>query len=311
MTISGAVIRETRTTSGVRKIVVGFNESEEACDALHLAHGLQAATGGELHVAVGGPPDGPAPWGAEALGDVEGERFERLFSRAEKRLGSSDFIREPMESLSAARGLTELAEQIEADLVVLGSTHRGPFARVFPGSVASRLLEGCPCAVAVAPRGHARRRHFGLGIVGVGYDGSPESEVALRSARQLAAQLGAKVRVITVVPDRPPNGGRDPSVPVLREHMRTALERVQAREGRDLEIILAEGGPAAVLADQGIETDLLVVGSRGYGPARAVLLGDVTAELIQTAPCPVVAVPRGASDHQSQGEHTARLSALR
>lgn len=306
-----AVTDETKRSAPLKRIIVGFNESEEARDALHLAHGLQAATGCELHIAVGGPPDGPAPWGAEVYGDFEHERFERLFSRAEDRLGSSDFIRQPIESVSAARGLTELAEEIKADLVVLGSTHRGPFARVFPGSVATRLLQGCPCAVAVAPRGHARRAHFGLGIVGVGYDGSAESEVALRSARQLAEQLGATVRVIAVVPDRPPNGERGPSVPVMREHSRTALEKVQAREGRDVETILAEGDPASVLADQGVETDLLVVGSRGYGPARAVLLGDVTTELIQTAPCPVIAVPRAAADYQSQGEFAARLSSSR
>ena len=57
---------------------------------------------------------------------------------------------------------------------------------------------------------------------------------------------------------------------------------------------LAEGDPAAVLADQGVELDLLVLGSRGYGPVRATLLGAVSAEVMRTAPCPVVVTPREA-----------------
>ena len=40
--------------------------------------------------------------------------------------------------------------------------------------------------------------------------------------------------------------------------------------------------------------DLLVVGSRGYGPLRRVLLGSVSSELMHSAPCPVMVVPRTA-----------------
>ncbi|MBJ7348576.1 MAG: universal stress protein, partial [Thermoleophilaceae bacterium] len=40
--------------------------------------------------------------------------------------------------------------------------------------------------------------------------------------------------------------------------------------------------------------DLLVVGSRGYGPVNTVLLGTVTGKLMRQAPCPVMAVPRSA-----------------
>jgi hypothetical protein len=39
--------------------------------------------------------------------------------------------------------------------------------------------------------------------------------------------------------------------------------------------------------------DLLVCGSRGYGPVRAVLLGSVSREVISAALCPVIVLPRG------------------
>ena len=45
-------------------------------------------------------------------------------------------------------------------------------------------------------------------------------------------------------------------------------------------------------ADEGV--DLLVMGSRGYGPARRVLLGSVSSELARSAPCPLLVVPRTA-----------------
>jgi nucleotide-binding universal stress UspA family protein len=53
------------------------------------------------------------------------------------------------------------------------------------------------------------------------------------------------------------------------------------------------GDPAEVLRDFSKGLDLLVVGSRGYGPLRAVLLGSVSRRLMTEAHCPVIVVPRG------------------
>jgi nucleotide-binding universal stress UspA family protein len=53
------------------------------------------------------------------------------------------------------------------------------------------------------------------------------------------------------------------------------------------------GDPAEVLRDFSEGLDLLVVGSRGYGPLRAVLLGSVSRRLMTEAHCPVIVVPRG------------------
>jgi nucleotide-binding universal stress UspA family protein len=56
---------------------------------------------------------------------------------------------------------------------------------------------------------------------------------------------------------------------------------------------VAVGAPEQVLAEQSRTSDLVVVGSRGYGPHRAVLLGSVSGHLVREAACPVVVVPRG------------------
>jgi nucleotide-binding universal stress UspA family protein len=56
---------------------------------------------------------------------------------------------------------------------------------------------------------------------------------------------------------------------------------------------LLDGDPAGELARASSGLDVLVVGSRGYGAVRTVLLGSVARELVRTSACPVVVVPRG------------------
>jgi nucleotide-binding universal stress UspA family protein len=57
-------------------------------------------------------------------------------------------------------------------------------------------------------------------------------------------------------------------------------------------------GRALSKLESSAEVDLLVLGSRGYGPVRRVLLGDVAGNVIRGAACPVVAVPSGDATDQ-------------
>jgi hypothetical protein len=70
---------------------------------------------------------------------------------------------------------------------------------------------------------------------------------------------------------------------------------------------LRNGDPATVLVDASRESDLLVLGSRGYGPVRAVLLGGVSQAVIRHATCPVVVVPRSATQEHRARPWTARF----
>ncbi len=82
----------------------------------------------------------------------------------------------------------------------------------------------------------------------------------------------------------------------LRGEIEQRLDATLAEVGVDLETHaeVADGDAATVLAERGGSLDLLVVGSRRYGPFRTALLGSVSAQLAATPPCPVVVVPRGA-----------------
>lgn len=297
-----------------RTVLVGFDSRPEAADALALGRALAELSGATLLLATV-LPYGPTP----ALGR---ETFERWLAEDSKQL--FDPVLPELEGLdsrvyalgggSPARKLHELAEDQQVDLIVVGSTHRGALGRVLPGSVGERLLNGAPCAVAIAPRGFADREHFGLGVIGVAYDGTEESKLALAEAERLAGELGASLRLIGVVPHVrviPSRIGHTTVgyADVLRRHFRDVLDLGASRlpDAETVETMLEEGDPAAALAARGVELDLLVMGSRGYGPLRRVLLGGVSAEVMRTAPCPVIVVPRASAS--ANGQRTDESSA--
>jgi nucleotide-binding universal stress UspA family protein len=77
---------------------------------------------------------------------------------------------------------------------------------------------------------------------------------------------------------------------------RSLIERVAGLSARlDSEGTVHSGRPANVLIALSETVDLLVIGSRGYGPVKAVLLGGVSGQVIRSAACPVIVVPRQAT----------------
>lgn len=287
-----------------RKIIVGYDGSEGAQDALTLGHVLQGTTGAELvltHVtqhdafleALEGMGGEPAQLRDEYLLTQTGGDAREVGEVAE-RVGAK---LETVASVSVARGLQDLADQIDTDLIVIGSSRHGTVGRVFAGSVGERLLHGSPCAVAVAPQGFRDREQPTDRVVAVGYDSSPESKAALHYTVELAGSIAAKVRVVSVVRRLAPAPGSARLDSIRRTYAREQLERALQSIPETLEPTgeLISGDPASSLAEQS-HVDLIVVGSRGYGPLRRVLLGGVSARLIRAAPYPVLLVPRGAEN---------------
>lgn len=197
-------------------------------------------------------------------------------------------------SSSAAHGLHDLAEEVKAAVIVVGSGRDAPKERLFAGSTAERLLSGSSCPVAVAPAtlaGPSRQR------IGVAYVDTPDGRAALTEAAVLARRTGAPIRLYTVV------ASGDTAVPFWRDSERAFVET--ARETYEQALANAAASVPGVRVDWQIpsgdvvetladldEVDVLYCGSRGYGPTRRVLLGGVSAKLIRRAKRPVVVVPR-------------------
>ncbi len=140
------------------------------------------------------------------------------------------------------------------------------------------------------------------GIV-VGVDGSPSSLAALRFGLDEARLRGERLRVIGAwhVPVAVYGGALVPPAPelvrALEPEMRSTLERAladvgDAAAGVEVDLDVAEGAPARVLLDAAEDATLLVLGTRGLGGFRGLLLGSVSQQCAHHAPCPVVIVGR-------------------
>jgi nucleotide-binding universal stress UspA family protein len=279
------------------EILVGINGTAGAESALAFAKQFARLTGAGLRLANVFPYD-DTPSRASNAGFREAllEDAEALLAGAD----AGDAPRHAIADVSPAHALHEIAERHGCSLVVVGSTDRGRLGRVLPGSTGERLLHGAPCPVAIVPHGYAAHP---LLTVGVGYDGSDESEAAVTSAYEIARRLGARLRVIGVFDATQvgtPALMTGPSYTAihkeLEEMQRTALLRRVAGLGEDvgIESVFLTGTPSRELAERSESVDLMVMGSRGYGPMRAVLLGGVSHGLVHKAACPVLILPRGA-----------------
>jgi nucleotide-binding universal stress UspA family protein len=292
------------SASAPAQILVGVDGSERGADALTLAESLARGLGAEVVVAHVYPR--PAPGGGDEGAAELRDAAEGIVSRAAERLAELPSLQTRLVSAaSPARGLYALAEEQSADLVVIASTHRSPLGRALLGGVAERLLQGAPCAIAVAPVGWRERAGEAPALVGVAYDGLPEAETALAFAATLAGALGARMRLWFAI--APTGGEEDPRrygeyAAQIRGWATEILERGRASlpAGVAADEVVLEGDPARAIAHAAAvaRADLLVCGSRGYGPAQRVLLGATSSALIREAPCPVVVVPRG-----SDGRH--------
>jgi nucleotide-binding universal stress UspA family protein len=281
------------------KIIIGYDGSAPADDALALGKLLAGATGASL-TAVTVLQYDPI-WGGRDihLQDADGEAKQKL-DKAAAAAGAEAQI---VTASSPARGLHDLAEQLQADLIVIGSSSHGKAGQILAGSSAISLLHGSPCSVAIAPHGYAEQAPDSLAEVTVGYDGGDESKLALTDAINLARAAGAPVKLVAVVEPAPIVYGKGSGIgkgrheldQVVHDMMRGRLDEAlwTAPEGVNVDGTLVDGDPATALEQIGVEDGgVLVLGSRGYGPLRRVLLGSVSSKLLRSAPCPVIVHPR-------------------
>jgi nucleotide-binding universal stress UspA family protein len=186
--------------------------------------------------------------------------------------------------------------------------------------VAMQVFHDAPCAVAVAPDQLEPCR--ALKRIGVGIDDSPESAAALDLALELARPGDAEVVLLAVASDvcsaaqTLPMGGAplgayreilDVRAALARTTLDAALERCDGvRATGDVQM----GDAATELIALSADCDLLVLGSRRWGPVLRLALGSTTQAVMREARCPVLVPPRGVAAHEHEADRARRSNVL-
>lgn len=195
--------------------------------------------------------------------------------------------------------IVELAEKEGCDLIVAGSRGLGVLKGALLGSVSQYLVENAKCPVLVIKAG-AQQEESTMGdfkTILVPVDGSESSERAIEHAVVLAQICGAKLKFLYVANINQLAINACLSDAILEAVTKAgsvildrALEKVP--EGIEAESFAETGSPAVVIMEfaEAEHADLVIMGSRGLGVVKGVLLGSVSQHLVERAKCPVMVV---------------------
>jgi nucleotide-binding universal stress UspA family protein len=296
---------DVRELDDPRGIVVGYDGSPPSERAVDWAAAEAARRGVPLTVAsavdhdrIVGGSDACVPWPGRQVGDRLGEIARRGAERARRTAAALD-VREVTRTDGAAAMLVDLS--LWAELVVVGTRGRGEAAGAVLGSVAFAVAAHARCPVAVVTGSEQVAPDADHAVL-VGVDGSPESRAALHHAAELAARRSAPLTVATAWHGSPADawvmayGSADFDVSeeageLAGEANAEAVAEARRRNpGLEVRPRVVMGEPADVLADLARSHAVMVVGSRGRGGFRGLLLGSVSHAVIQGSPCPVMIV---------------------
>ena len=282
------------------KIVVGMDGSDASIEALRFAADeaetldadLTAVTVWEMpplalgYVSAADASGAMDPWVEKAVDATLGEAGEKVTRR--------------VETGSASAALLRVAE--DADLLVVGSRGHGALAGVILGSVSNQLANHADCPLTVLPAPRDGSSHDPDGPIVVGVDGSSNATAALHWAADRAVRLGRRLRVVmawrgevagwlagTDVLDEWP--ADDDFKAQARDMLTEVVDEARLPDSLEVDLVLGEGAPATVIREACGGASMLVLGARGRGGFMGLLLGSVTAHLLNHLEGPTTVVP--------------------
>jgi nucleotide-binding universal stress UspA family protein len=284
----------------VGQVVVGVDESEGSASALRWAAREGALRGWTVtavlawglldqHRATAGQPFEPSYSEADAA--------EALAAIVTRVVGDREKIAQRVVCDLPARALIDAAAS--ADLLVVGARGVGGFKGLLLGSVSQQCLHHSPVPVAVV-RGEPATADGAERIV-VAVDGSDAAASALAWALDEARARDARLVVVNAwslpyageLPIAGPTAEPAAFERASRGLLAAALERADTTGlSAPVEEVSVEGGVAAAIFKTAKGADLIVMGTRGTGGFKGLLLGSVTAQVVHHAETTVVAVPR-------------------
>lgn len=274
------------------KVLIAIDEQTSGRDAIALARRLVSPTG-KVILACVHPRSGAREITDGPFEGVEREVALSFLDSINRELGLDAEVCS-IGSNRVGAGIHRLADRTQADLLVLGSSAGGRDGRVLLTDETRHAINGAPCAIAIAPLGYAET-DSPISEIGVAYNGSDESRSAIVAARALAHELGATLTAFEALPL--PIGDITPGIwstleEVIRDQRKAACDRIAEETG--VRASAACGDTVDELAMFSGIVDLLVVGSRNYGPLGRLVHGSTTHRLLRYARSPLLILTRGA-----------------
>ena len=282
------------------RYVVGYSANARGHDAVNLAVSLARRRGASLDLvlvvpevqqfgAAHAPKAGfenllneqARQWLDEALALVPSD----VPAQAHIRSGDSD-----------AQTLIDAAEELGADVLVIGATRTGLFKRFSIGSVASALLHASTVPVALAPHGYYRQE--ALTRISCGLGTRAGAEKLLDFAIGMAANRAVPLRVVSLLAL---DGGDSTAAAAAREYAEKTVAAAApvSPSGVQLaaktDVVVAQGRSIEEAVD-GLDWEdgeVLVIGSSRLAQGRAIFLGSTANRILRALPVPMLVVPSG------------------
>ncbi len=302
-------------TTSLTRILLATDGSEYAALAGRAAADLSNKTAAELHLVhvwIDVPPPAYPTLPLDNYSGLARDEARRLLRRQawDARIAGGRVAGEHLREGRPAEETIALAEDLDADLVVVGSRRMGRVKRLIAGTVSERVVHRASCPVLIVCGGT-----WPAGRVVVADDGSGPARRAGDLAAEIANLSGAEVVVVRAYEHPPePVGGwsaqdRRELDEVLLRNQRDLKKRAEqleeiARCRPKTRLIKSKAAPAMNLVAEESEGEqtLFAVGSRGLGAPKRALLGSVSTAVLRAADGPVLVVPPSAT----QGLSTKR-----
>ena len=287
------------------KIIIGVDGSDPSFEALRWAGYEARRRGAEIRIV--------SCYSIPAYGGLDGAIYPSSLDVDMLKEGAAAVVRRAIEIIEAidpalvVEGATTMASAVvgvtdsaqPGDEIVVGATGHSGFHNGFIGSVATGVTHRAHVPVIVVPAKSAAEAGDTMKKIVVGVDGSPESLLALDWAFGEALSSGAELAVVHawIYPYAVSQGSirevRKPMEADAVHELQASLDSLGSRLTDSSVVVrsmLCECTPAEGLLKESSDADLVVVGSRGRGGLRSLLLGSVSRTVVQHAECPVAVI---------------------
>ncbi|MBI2818405.1 MAG: universal stress protein [Acidobacteria bacterium] len=285
----------------LEKIAVPLDGSQLGESALPTAERLARACNGKLVLlSVEGKQQPDTTDGQSLAG--ERKDLEHYLHHHKDKLHETglevDFV---LGSGPVAQGINALAQDVEADLIVMSTKAKSVVKRMLLGSVAYQLTKICRTPIMLLrPTEDWKSRISEFKRLLVPLDGSDNAERVLPYVRKLAAHFQSHVLLLAVP-------GKEEETAELQKYLDDVAKALHEKnvdaEARVTGTVAAKTILSVAESDG---SDLILLSTMGHGTfARRMMIGIVAYHVVRSTPCPVLLVPVRRQQPQAKGISSA------